>query len=110
METIHENLDRRIDAAGWGMFCLMSGALLLVPQLPNGTWLTSIGALIVGLAALRVKVGLPVSRFWTVFGAGLAALGVATLAGWALPWFAVLMIVCGIGLVAELPVSRLPNA
>ncbi len=105
IDGFRKDLDSRLDIAGWGLFCLLSGIVLLVPELPDGTWLTGTGAIVVAFAALRANLGLPVSRFWTILGAGFAALGIATLAGVALPWFAALMIVCGLGLMAEVLVG-----
>lgn len=80
--------------------------MLLVPELPDGTWLTGTSAIILGFAALRANLGLPNSAFWPVIGIGFAILGVGALAGLALPWFAGLMFVCGLAIVAEALVAR----
>jgi hypothetical protein len=106
MDTLQKDLDGRLDIAGWALFCLMSGVVLLVPALPDGTWLTATGAIIVGFAALRAYLGLSVSAFWTTLGIGFAAFGVGALVGLALPWIAGLTLVCGVGLLAEAVAAR----
>ncbi len=106
MSALQKDLDSRLDIAGWGLFCLLSGIVLLVPALPDGTWLTGTGAIVVAFAALRANFGLPVSMFWTSLGVAFTALGIATLAGLALPWFATLVIACGFGLIAEVVADR----
>lgn len=101
MNGLGKDLDDRLDTVGWGAFFLWSGVVLLMPALPDGTWLTGVGALILGLGAVRANAGLRVSTFWTILGAGFVALGVGAMAGLALPWFSLLLVVCGIGLVAS---------
>ena len=106
MDSLRKDLDDRLDAAGWGLFFVMTGVVLLVPALPDGTWLTSTGVIIVGAAALRAHLGLSVNAFWTTLGGGFVALGLGAMAGLALPWFALLTIVCGLGLVADVVAVR----
>ncbi len=100
MDTVRKDLDRRLDAVGWGLFFLWTGVVLLVPALPDGTWLAGVGALILGEGAARAKLRLPVSVFWMIVGIGSAAAGVGVIAGFALPWFSLVMVLCGVALVA----------
>ncbi len=101
MDAVQKDLDRRLDAVGWGLCFLWSGVVLLVPALPDGTWLTGIGALIVGEGVVRANLRLPVSTFWMIVGIGSAAAGLGTIAGLALPWFSLVMVLCGVALVAS---------
>ncbi len=106
MNVYQKDLDNRLEAAAWGVFCVLCGLVLLVPALPDGTWMTGTGAIILGFAALRMNLGLRASAFWTILGIGFAAFGIGALAGLALPWFSGLTIVCGLALVAEVFVVR----
>jgi hypothetical protein len=101
-----KDLDGRLEVAAWGLFTLLCGLVLLMPELPDGTWLTGTGAIILGFAALRADLGLPNSAFWPVMGIGFAAFGAGELAGLALPWIAGLIVVCGLAIVAEAIATR----
>jgi hypothetical protein len=109
MHSVHKDVDSRIDAAGWGLFFLMSGAMLLVPGLPAGGWLTGVGILLIGLSALRAMLGLPVSTFSVIMAVVLVATGLGEAAGVAVPWFALMLVLCGLALVIGELVRR-PHA
>ena len=51
----------RIDAIGWGLLFLMTGVLVLVPGVPDGTWLVGLGLLMLGVNATRLYIG-PAAR------------------------------------------------
>jgi hypothetical protein len=106
MNAMQKNLESRIDSAGWGVFFLMSGAMLLVPGLPAGSWLTGVGILLIGLSALRAMLGLPVSTFSVMMALVLVATGLGEAAGVAVPWFALMLVLCGVALVIGQLVSR----
>jgi hypothetical protein len=99
MHSVQKDLESRMDAAGWGLFLLMSGAMLLVPGLPDGSWLTGVGILLIGLSALRAIFGLPVNSFGVIMAVVLVAGGVGEVAGVAVPWFALMLVLCGLALV-----------
>jgi len=101
MDALRKDLGSHLDTVGWGLFLLLSGLVLLVPTLPDGTWLTGVGTIVVGLGAVRASLGLPVSSFWTIIGVGLVVAGIGTIAGLALPWFALLLVVCGAAILIE---------
>jgi hypothetical protein len=101
IETTRENLESRLDTVGWGLFFLMSGGVLLVPGLPDGSWLVGLGAIFLGLSAVRVSTGLPVSGFGVVVGVVAMAAGASAVAGIAVPWLALLLIACGLAIVAR---------
>ncbi len=100
MDMTSRGLESRIDAAGWGLFFLMSGVMLLVPGLPDGSWLVGVGVLFLGLGAVRFSMGLPVSAFGIVVGVVAIAAGAGAIAGLAVPWFALLLVGCGLAIVA----------
>ncbi len=100
------DLDGRLEVAAWGLFTLLCGVVLLLPGLPDGTWLMGTGAILLGFAALRANLGLPNSAFWTVIGIGFATFGIGALAGLTLPWVSGLILVCGLAIVAEALVAR----
>ncbi len=103
MVSLQKNLESRIDAIGWGTFFVMSGAMLLVPGLPDGSWVIGIGAILLSFSALRHALGLPVSTFGVICGVVALAAGVGEIAGLAVPWFALLLVVCGLAiLIGEL--------
>lgn len=99
MDSVQKDLESRIDTAGWGLFFLMSGAMLLVPGLPAGSWLTGVGILLIGLLALRAMLGLRVSTFSGIMALVLVATGLGEAAGVAVPWFALMLVLCGVALV-----------
>jgi hypothetical protein len=101
MDKTSRDLDSQIDAIGWGLFFLMSGVVLLVPDLPDGSWLTGLGALFLGLSIVRRWIGLPVSGFGVVVGIVAIAAGASTIAGVSLPVFALLLVGCGLVLVTR---------
>lgn len=107
IDTTRQSLDSRLDTLGWGLFFVMSGVVLLLPQLPEGSWLIGVGAIFLGFSAVRFSTGLPVSRFAVVAGIVAVAVGAGTIAGLAVPWFAVLLIACGLALVTNELIRRL---
>lgn len=95
MVSLQKNLESRIDAIGWGAFFVMSGAMLLVPSLPDGSWVTGVGIILLGSSAVRYALGLPVSTFAAICGIVAMAAGAGAMAGIAVPWFALLLVLCG---------------
>ncbi len=100
MDTLQKNLESRIDAIAWGIFLVMSGAMLLVPGLPEGSWATGVGVILVGFSGARYALGLPVSAFALICGAVALVAGLGATVGMAVPWFALFLILCGLALVA----------
>jgi hypothetical protein len=95
--TPNEQLDSRLTTAAWGLFFIMAGGILLIPdsQVPSGAWGIGIGVIMIGLNVVRAAMGLKTS-LWTI-GLGTVALlvGLTDLAGVDLPVFALLLIVLG---------------
>ena len=93
-------LVHRLDVLGWGIFFLMTGALMLFPSLPEGTWLVGLGVLLLGLAVVRVGLGLGFEWFGVILGAGALVAGFGTIAGIYIPVFALFLVACGLALIA----------
>lgn len=81
MDDRNRELEARLDTVGWGVLFVAVGAVLLLPGLPAGAWLTATGVVMVGVSLVRMAVGLPV--VWTTACVGVAALvgGTAEIAG-----------------------------
>ncbi len=94
------NLAHRLDVLGWGMFFLMTGVLMLIPELPEGTWLVGLGVLLLGLAGVRHALGLPFEWFGVILGGSALLAGVGTIAGFSIPVFALFLVACGLALIA----------
>ena len=94
------NLAHRLDVLGWGIFFLMTGALMLFPSLPEGTWLVGLGVLLLGLAAVRVALGLAIEWFGVILGTGALVAGFGTIAGIYIPVFALFLVACGLAIIA----------
>jgi hypothetical protein len=98
--TPRQDLDSRLDSLGWGLFFLMSGVVMLLPGLPEGSWLVGLGAIFLSLSAVRFSTGLPVSGFAVIVGIVAVAVGAGAIVGLAVPWVSLLLVGCGLAIVA----------
>lgn len=95
-------LNRRIDEIGWGLFFLVTGAVLLVPdKVPGGTWLMAVGLILLGINGVRRVNDIPISVFTVVLGILALAAGIGDLLGVKLPLFAVLLIIIGVSVIVR---------
>jgi hypothetical protein len=96
-------LDRRLSDIGWGLLFILTGLLWMVPaqQVPEGTWLFGVAAILIGVNVVRYLKHVPTSNFSLVLGflALLAALG--QLWRVELPLLAICLLVIGASLVAK---------
>jgi hypothetical protein len=101
-------LDKRLDALGWGLFLIMIGGLMLVPEgrIPEGTWLIGTGLIILGTNLVRYLNNIIISGFWVVVGVLAFAAGVGAVFGIDLPVFAILLILIGAGILFDVFVKR----
>jgi hypothetical protein len=99
-QTARRDIPRRIDAIGWGLLFLMTGTLALIPGLPDGTWLAGFGVLLLGLNAVKWALGIPPEWFTVILGSVALVGGVGGMVGIAVPWFAWLLIACGLAIIA----------
>lgn len=90
-----QELERRLDAIGWGLLFLVSGVLLLVPEAPDGSWLAAVGAILLGVSAAKWMLGAGASWFVAILGAVGLASGLGEMGGIDVPGIALLLILCG---------------
>jgi hypothetical protein len=100
-----EELERRLDAVGWGVLLLYSGVLRLVSA-PWGAWLAGVGLILLGASAARRALRLKVSGFIVICGSVALGTGLGQLAGLDVPGLALLLIACGLALIAGTVVRR----
>jgi len=105
MQTTRDTtaLNSRLDGIAWGLFLVMAGGFLLVPdnQLPNGIWPIGIGAIMLGLNAVRLALGVPISWVTVVLGTLAIIAGVSDYAGADIEIGAVVLIILGAALVVK---------
>jgi hypothetical protein len=96
-------LDRRLSDIGWGLLFMLTGLVWMVPsqQVPAGTWLLGVAAILFGINVVRYLQHMPMSGFSLVLGflALLAALGQLWRVD--LPLLAICLLVIGASLVAK---------
>jgi hypothetical protein len=95
-------LDKQLDSIGWGLFLLMIGCLLLVPDewgVPDGTWLLGTGLIILALVVVRLLNGIKISGFWVFLGVLALASGLGDVFGLDVPVFPILLILIGAGII-----------
>lgn len=81
MDSRQRELEARLETLGWGALFVAAGAVLLLPGLPSGAWLTAAGVVMVGVSGVRVAAGLPVIWTTVVVGIGALVAGIAGMAG-----------------------------
>ncbi len=77
-------LNKRLEAIGWGLFLIMLGGFMFVPEyvFAKGFWSIGIGLIFLGLNAARYFNGIRMSGFTTFLGILSIVGGVAQLFGW----------------------------
>ena len=90
-------LSKRLDAIGWGLLFILTGALWLVPdqQAIPGVWLIGTGVLLLALNGIRYALGIGASAMTTLLGGVALAAGLGEYFGVRLPLLAILFIVVG---------------
>ena len=105
-DTSH--LDRRLNDIGWGLLFMLTGLVWLVPspQVPEGTWLFGVAAILIGVNVVRYLKHLAISSFSVVLG--LFALFAAFGQLWRvdLPLLAICLFVIGASLVVKPLLTR----
>lgn len=73
------HLDHRLNDIGWGLLFMLTGLVWLVPagQVPPGTWLSGVAAILIGTNIVRYAKHIRINGFSLVLGclALVAALG-----------------------------------
>jgi hypothetical protein len=96
-DTQKTALNKRLESIGWGLFLIMIGGILLVPneQIPEGAWLIGAGLIMLGINVARYLNGIRMSGFTIVLGILALASGLSDFAGIDLPLFPILLILIG---------------
>lgn len=63
-------LNKRLETAAWGLFLIMLGGFIFVPEttLKKGAWSIGVGLIMLGLNAVRYNYKIRMSGFTTVLG------------------------------------------
>jgi hypothetical protein len=96
-------LNKRLEGAAWGLFLIMVGGFMFVPQsqVPQGLWSIGLGVIMLGLNAARYFYGIKMSGFTTFLGILSLLGGLAELVGpTSLPG-ALLLIIIGASLILK---------
>jgi hypothetical protein len=101
-------LDRRLSDIGWGLLFMLTGLIWMVPaqQVPQGTWLFGVAAILIGINVVRFLKHIAMSGFTLVLGflALLGALGQLWRVD--LPLLAICLVIIGASLVAKPLLTR----
>ena len=74
-------LNKNLERIAWGMFLIMLGGFMFIRQVPDGLWSIGVGAIMLGLNAVRYLNQIRMSGFTTVLGILAVAGGVVQLFG-----------------------------
>jgi hypothetical protein len=101
-------LDHRLSDVGWGLLFMLTGLVWMVPsqQVPKGTWLFGVAAILIGINVVRYLKHLVMSGFSLVLGflALLAAVGQLWRVD--LPLLAICLFIIGASLVVKPLLTR----
>ena len=94
-------LDHEIARVGWALMFIMTGGLLLLPGVPQGTWLIGIGIILLGAQLVRFRNHIPLWTFSLILGAAALLLGLAAFAGYmiSVELFPIILILIGLTIV-----------
>ncbi len=77
-------LNKRLETAGWGLFLILLGGFMFIPDttISKGVWSIAIGLIFLGLNAARYYNGIRMSGFTTFLGILSLIGGIIQLLGW----------------------------
>jgi hypothetical protein len=106
--TDEEQLDRRLHDVGWGLLLLLTGVIWLLPSedVPSGTWLFGVAAVLIGVNVVRYVKHIAVSGFSLALGVGALLAAVSQMWRSDPPLVAIFLIVIGSSLVAKPLLTR----
>lgn len=96
-----QELNRRLETVGWGLFLIMIGGFALVKEVPEGTWLIGAGLIMLGLNAVRLAVGIRASWFTLIVGTIALLSGIGSVYGVDIPVGALLVILIGLAIIVR---------
>ena len=96
-------LNKRLEAAGWGLFLIMLGGFILVPHeiVAKGLWSIGVGVIMLGLNVARYFFKIKLSGFTTVLGIIALISGIMQLLGMQTLEGAILLIILGAYLILK---------
>jgi hypothetical protein len=97
------DLEKRLDAIGWGLFLIMIGGLWLAPEdtIPEGMWLIGTGIIILGISFLRYYNNIRVNGFMVFLGIIALGAGISDVFAVDLPVFPILLIILGASMILK---------
>lgn len=101
-------LDRHLSDIGWGLLFVLSGVIWMAPahQVPGGTWLFGVAAILIGVNVVRYLKHIAISGFSLVLGCLALLAAVGQLWRVDLPLLAICLIVIGVSLVVKPLLTR----
>jgi len=77
-------MNKRFESIGWGLFLIMLGGFMFIPDttVSKGFWSIGIGLIFLGLNAVRYRNGIRMSGFTTFLGILSLLGGIVQLLGW----------------------------
>lgn len=96
-----QDLNKRLETVGWGLFLIMLGGFALVKGVPEGTWLIGAGLIMLGLNATRLLLGIRVSWFTLILGTIALLSGLSSVLGVDIPVGPLLIILIGLAIIVR---------
>lgn len=96
--AVKDVVNERMEDIGWALLFVMSGAILLVPGIPNpwGFWLLGTGLILLGLNAVRYARGIQLNIFTAGLGVIALVSGAAVFLGMDLDLLALGLLLVGV--------------
>ena len=101
-------LDRRLADIGWGLLFMLTGLIWMVPaeQVPQGTWLFGVAAILIGINVVRYLKHIGINGFSLVLGLFALSAAIGQLWRVDLPLLAICLFIIGASLVAKPLLTR----
>jgi hypothetical protein len=96
-----QDLNRRLETVGWGLFLIMLGGFALLPDVPGGTWLIGAGIIMLALNGVRLLAGIRASAFTTILGVIALLAGLGSVYGIDIPVGPLLIILVGLAIIVR---------
>jgi hypothetical protein len=101
MTPARHELNGRLESISWGLFLIMLGGFALLKSVPEGTWLVGAGVIMLGLNAVRLVLGIPISWFTIILGAIALLSGLGSVYGVSVPAGPLLIILIGLSIIVR---------
>lgn len=96
-----QDLNRRLETIGWGLFLIMIGGFALAKGVPEGTWLIGAGLIMLGLNAVRLVLGIRAGWFTLILGTIALLAGLGSVFGIDIPVGPLLIILIGLAIIVR---------